>query len=345
MAVDLKSPEGKEVLAGLLQDADVLVENFRPGVLDRLGFGHELIKTAYPHLIYTTVSGFGHTDLYDSPCGNRPAYAIITESMAGLTHLAGDGKGPPAWMGFAMADIFAGTLAFAGTLLELLSRADGREGGRVDIAMYDGALLMNDLAIAAYSAVGEIMGGGQYLLQSPWGPFETTDGYIVIAVLTEREWTSLCEAIGRPDLRADKRLGTGRGRSKHHQDLVAPAIQEWCDGQTKHDCTDALTAHGVAASPVNTAADVMKCPQATSRGMLVEVDDRVAGRVTVPGNPIKLGGPAGRTIARIPALGEHTIEVLSDVLGLPDERVQAMWREGVVAAPGEPAPSGSFGPS
>src|ERR1700754_1457664 len=156
VALDLKATEGKEILRGLLREADVLVENFRPGVLARLGVDRAAIEQINPALVYTTVSGFGHDDLHPSPYRDRPAYAIITEAMSGLTHLAGDGQGPPVWMGFAMADIFAGTLAFSGTLLSLLDRQHG-DRRRVDIAMYDAGLLMNDLAIAAQSVAGETL--------------------------------------------------------------------------------------------------------------------------------------------------------------------------------------------
>ena len=331
VAVDLKSSGGQEVLAELIRGADVLVENFRPGVLRRLGFDYERMRELNPRLIYTSVSGFGHDDLGDSPFRDRPAYAIIAEAMAGLTHLAGDGEGPPVWMGFAMADVFAGTLALSGTLLALRDREATGEGRRVDIAMYDGSVFMNDLALAAYSAVGELLGPGQYLLQSPWGPFETTDGYVVVAVLTEPQWAALCEVLKRPDLRDDPRLQTGRDRSARHDELVAPVVRAWSQGRTKKECTELLLARGVPAAPVNTAADVLECPQVAAREMLVEVDDPVAGTTRLVGNPIKMDRVPEREAApRIPRLGEHTVEVLSGVLGLSDERVEQLQRQGAV---------------
>lgn len=334
IALDLKMPAGEEVLAELIRGADILVENFRPGVLTRLGFDYERMQGLNSRLIYTSVSGFGHDDLYESPYRDRPAYAIITEAMAGLTHLAGDGHGPPVWLGFAMADIFAGTLAFAGTLLALRDREVTGHGRRVDIGMYDGALFMNDLAIAAYSVVGEVLGPGQYLLQSPWGPFETTDGYVVIAVLTEAQWASLCAVLSRPDLRNDKRLQSGRDRSAHHDDLIAPAVREWSAGRTKEECTRLLLEQGVPAAPVNTAVEVQECPQAAARDMRVDIDDPVIGTARLVGNPIKMNGvPAHEAPLRVPQLGEHTREVLSDVLGLSDEQVEHLHRQGAVRMP------------
>jgi CoA:oxalate CoA-transferase len=340
IALDLKHPDGGEVLRGLLRDADVLVENFRPGVLARLGFDRAAIEAANPDIIYTTVTGFGHEDLYPSPYRDRPAYAIITEAMAGLTHLAGDGDGPPIWMGFAMADIFAGTLAFTGTLLAMLGKGS-HANRRVDIAMYDAALLMNDLALAAYSIAGENLGPGQYLLQAPWGPFRARDGYVVIAVLMEAQWQRLCEVIERPDLAQDPRLSSGIERSRNHAELVAPAVEAWCSTRAKEECTEILTAHGVPAAPVNTAADIMSCPQAAAREMIVEAHNAVAGTVRVVGNPIKLGGAADGAAVHIPALGEHTEEVLSEVLGMGDAEIAALLRCGAVAAPSSTTAAGA----
>lgn len=331
VGIDLKSPPGQEVLAGLLADADVLVENFRPGVLARLGFDRERLEEINPELIYTTVSGFGHDDLQPSLYRDHPTYAIVAEAMAGLMHLAGDGRGTPVWMGFAMADIFAGTLAFAGTLLALADRAQQRPGRRVDVAMYDGALLMNDLAIATHSVLGEVMGPGQYSLQSPWGPFPTTDGHVVIAVLNDRQWSALCELTGHPHLATDPRLRDGRGRSAHHEELVAPVLSAWTRPQPKQVVTDALLAAGIPSAPVRTAEDISHCPQTRARKMLVKVEDPVVGPVELVGNPIKLAGDeADAEGPRIPRLGEHTHEVLRERLGLGEEELQRLVDAGAI---------------
>jgi crotonobetainyl-CoA:carnitine CoA-transferase CaiB-like acyl-CoA transferase len=329
VAVDLKSSEGQEILRRLIERADVLVENFRPGVLARLGFDRQELERINRTLVYTSVSGFGHDDLYPSPYRDRPAYAIITEALAGLTHLAGDHAGPPVWMGFAMADIFAGTLAFAGTLLSLMDNE--KAGRRVDIAMFDASLLMNDLAIAAYSIVGETLGPGQYLLQSPWGPFETSDGYVVVAVLMNEQWRALCGVIGRDDLADHPELRTGVDRSRAHETLVAPPIAEWCRGRTKDECSDLLTAAGVPAAVVNTPAEAMTSPQTAARDMLLEVDNQVTGPVRVVGNPIKLDANREPINGSVPGLGRDTVAVLTGQLGLSEDEVTQLLDKGVVA--------------
>lgn len=333
ITIDLKSDRGRELFRDLLAEADILVENFRPGVLARLGFPTDVLNEINPDLIYTSVSGFGHDELLDSPYNERPAYAIITEAMGGLMHLAGHGDGsPPVWMGFAMADIFSGTLAFAGTLLALMSRQSQR-GGRVDIAMYDGAVLMNDLAMTAYSVLGDVMGPGQYSLQAPWGPFKAEDGYVVIAVLSEPQWRSLCDLLDRQDLKDDERLMSGQGRSRNHDDLVAPAIEAWATNRTKERAVEELLAHGVPAAPVNTSEDVFHSPQTRARNMLVEVEDPVLGPVELVGNPIKIDGHLkSNGTPRIPMLGEHTDEVLREVLGLEQDEIDDLRDAGAFGA-------------
>jgi crotonobetainyl-CoA:carnitine CoA-transferase CaiB-like acyl-CoA transferase len=331
VALDLKSEEGRSILRRLVATADVLVENFRPGVLERLGLDIATLKESRPDLIYVTVSGFGHDDLFPAPYRDRPAYAIISEAMAGLTNLAGDRAGPPVWMGFAMADIFAGTLAFAGSLLALLDRAGHPNGRRVDISMYDGSLFMNDLALILQTAVGETLGGGQYLLQSPWGPFRARDGHFVIAVLVERQWHALCAVIERPDLAADENLAAGRDRSRLHDELVKPAISAWCGTRGKEECAELLLAGGVPAAPVNTTRDLLDCPQLLARQMLVDVEAPVIGQARVVGNPIKLDGPAvdGAATA-IPRLGEHTRAVLRTVLEIDETELDELQRVGAI---------------
>jgi formyl-CoA transferase len=236
--------------------------------------------------------------------------------MGGLLHLAGDADGPPVWMGFAMSDIAAGLLALSGTLAALRDRDRTGQGRRVDISMLDAALLMNDLPMAYRSAVGGVMGRGGYSLQTPWGPFPTTDGYVAIAVISDAQWRALCGAIERPDLATRADLATGRDRSLRARDVVDPAVAAWTSQRTRAEVTEALTACSVPAAPVNTADDLLDDPAVLARDMLIEVEDPAVGPVRVVGNPIKLDGvpaPSGR---RIPRLGEHTADVLDELFGV-----------------------------
>jgi CoA:oxalate CoA-transferase len=329
--LDLKSERGKEILAELITQADVLVENFRPGVLARLGFPWERLHELNPRLVYTSISGFGHDDVLPSPYRDQPAYAIIAEAMAGLTHLAGEADRPPAWMGFAMSDIFSGTCAFAGTLVALKDRDRTGEGTRVDIGMFDASLLMNDLPLAYQEHLGETMGRGQYALQSPWGPFETSDGYVIIAVLNPREWAALCACIERPDLVEHPDLATGHLRSKAHESLVRPAVEAWTRARTRAEAVAALQAAKVPSAPVNTTADLLEDPQVSAREMRQETHNRELGTIRTVGNPIKVASSlVGQGPATLPGVGEHTDEVLHARLGLDDAAIAALREAKVI---------------
>lgn len=329
--LDLKTERGKEILAELVTQADVLVENFRPGVLARLGFSWERLHELNPRLVYTSISGFGHDDVLPSPHRDQPAYAIIAEAMAGLTHLAGEKDRPPAWMGFAMSDIFSGTCAFAGTLVALRDRDRTGEGTRVDIGMFDACLLMNDLPMAYQEHLGESMGRGQYALQSPWGPFEASDGYLIIAVLNPREWAALCACIDRPDLVDHPDLATGHMRSKAHETIVRPAIEAWTSVRTRGQAVAELQAARVPSAPVNTTEDLLDDEQIAARQMRQDTASRDLGTIRTIGNPIKVASSlVGQEPTSLPALGEHTDEVLRTRLGLDDAEIAALRESKVV---------------
>ena len=329
--LNLKTDQGKEILAELIGQADILVENFRPGVLARLGFDAEMLVSLNPRLIYTSISGFGHDDVLESPYRDLPAYAILSEAMAGLTHLAGDKDKAPAWMGFAMSDVFSGTCAFAGTLIALRDRERSGHGTRVDIGMFDASLLMNDLALAYESLVGETMGRGQYALQSPWGPFKTCDGYVIVAVLNNREWKSLCRVIARVDLSADESLSSGVQRSKAHEGMIRPAIEAWTSQRTRAQAVKELQAEGVPCSPVNTTADLLDDPQVKARQMLQKVETVELGEVELVGNPIKVASSlVGNKPSHVPSLGEHTVTELQNRLSLAESEIERLRAENVI---------------
>jgi crotonobetainyl-CoA:carnitine CoA-transferase CaiB-like acyl-CoA transferase len=312
VVIDLKTREGHDLLLDIVADCDILVENFRPGVLDRLGLGRGVLERANPSLIYVSVSGYGHDDLMASTYSDRPAYALIAEAIAGLTDLARDEEGRPVWMGFAMADIFSGVLALAGTLLALHKRDQGiREFQRVDIAMADAALFMNDLQIAAHSTGNTTMAPGGYALQSPWGAYPALDGDVVIAVMTDTQWSRLCQLMNRPELSADSRLQSGSSRAAHAKAIVAPAVNSWTRSLTRQQVVALLSDNGIPAAPVNDVGEVLASPHFAARQMLVTATDDSFGPVTVVGNPIKVSGSTTNTDLRIPSLGEHSEEIWS----------------------------------
>jgi crotonobetainyl-CoA:carnitine CoA-transferase CaiB-like acyl-CoA transferase len=207
---------------------------------------------------------------------------LIAEAIAGLTDLARDEEGRPVWMGFAMADIFSGVLALAGTLLALHKRDQGiREFQRVDIAMADAALFMNDLQIAAHSTGNTTMAPGGYALQSPWGAYPALDGDVVIAVMTDTQWSRLCQLMNRPELSADSRLQSGSSRAAHAKAIVAPAVNSWTRSLTRQQVVALLSDNGIPAAPVNDVGEVLASPHFAARQMLVTATDDSFGPVTV----------------------------------------------------------------
>lgn len=330
VCIDLKTAEGREVLGELIAAADVVVENFRPGVMQRLGFDFARMKQLNPELVYTTVSGYGHDDLLPSPNTSDPAYAILTEANAGLLHLAGAPDGRPVWMGFAMSDIFSGVLAFAGTVVALGEVEHGRGPQRVDISMFDASLFMNDLPVNTFEVLGRVTGRGQYPLQAPWGPFPTADGYLAIAIMSEREWAALCDAIDRPGLASDEKLQTGEGRAAN-MDIIDAEVSGWLADRSTGTAVSHLQAAGVPCAPVNDAAGAARLPHTGAREMLVDVFHEHAGRSRVVGNPIKSSVPTRlREGSTIPRLGQDTRHVLREVLERDNGAIDDLVERGVV---------------
>lgn len=332
VTINLKDEAGRDLLRRLVARSDVLVENFRPGVLERLGLGWPELRAANPRLVYASISGFGHDDLLPaSPYSSLPAYAIICEAYAGILHLVGEAPDrPPHWLGFALADLTAGLMAVIGIFGALRRRDATGEGQRVDISMYDAAMFMNDQAITLQSAVGEVMTRGPYTLQAPWGLYPVRDGYVAIAVMGERQWQGLCRAIGREDLAGDPRCASGSLRAEHMDDVIMPVLGPWLLARDRREVTEILQRHDVPSAPVHTAADLFTCGHVEARHMLVPFDHPVAGTVHTVGNPVKISGHQGGRATPPPELGQHTDQVLTGLLGLDDAEIARLREGGVI---------------
>lgn len=331
LTLDLKQPAGRRLLLQLAERSDVLVENFSSGVMERLGLGYGELSAANPRLVYASISGFGRHDVLPGPLMDQPAYAIIAEAYSGLLDQVGESvERPPHWLGFAMADLAAGVFAFGGILGALFARERTGRGSRLDVAMHDAAMFMNEQAVCLYSATAELMRRGTYGYQAPWGIFPVTDGYVALAIMGNEQWTALCEASGSPELAADPRCATGILRAEHMKDLVEPRLSAWLMSHGRDEVVRDLQRRGVPCAPVNTAADLFSSPQVAAHGMLVEVDHEVAGRVSAVGNPIKIRGvPDPRPMAP-PLLGADTDTLLRQLLLLDDTAIAALRDQGVI---------------
>jgi len=327
MTLNLKSPRGKQIIRELVLQMDVAVENFRPGTLDRLGLGYETLCEINPRLIYAASSGFGRT----GPYSRRPAYDGVVQAMGGVMSITGPEDGTPTRVGTSIGDIVAGIFTAIGILSALTARERTGQGQLVDVAMLDCQVAILENAIARYGVTGEIPRpiGSRHPSVVPLEPFKTQDGQLMVAVGNDTVWVRLCEGLERPDLAADPRFTTNPSRLAHYAEL-RPVLAEIFQTRTNADWQARLDAAGVPASPINNVAQVMEHPQVLAREMLVKLTHPVAGELTMAGIPIKLSETPGAMRMPAPTLGQHTEEVLRELLGYTPEQIAELRAEGAI---------------
>ncbi len=326
VALNLKHPRGVEVLHRLLEVADVLVENFRPGVMERLGLDYPRLGERYPRLVYCSISGFGQT----GPYRDKPAYDLILQGMGGIMGITGEEEGPPVKVGVAVADICAGMFAAFGILAALRVRERTGRGQWVDAALLDGQVAWLTYAAANYFATGEnpVRMGSAHPNLCPYQAFQTQDGYLNVAVGSEAIWKRFCEVVD-PELATDPRFRTNADRVRHRSELI-PLLQEHFRKRPTREWTQLLDAAGVPNGPIYTVAEVFQDPQTQHRQMRVELEHPTAGRISVTGIPIKFSETPGSVRMPPPVLGQHTAAVLRE-LGYSEEEVESLVQEGVAA--------------
>jgi CoA:oxalate CoA-transferase len=332
VCVDLKHEAGRGVLEKLVRAADVLVENFRPGVLERLGFGWERLQELNPRLIYASITGFGHSP---SPYRDRAAFTPIVEGVAGTVIYRNEHE-PPTITGYPVGDIFPAGLAAGAIGMALYRRSRDGQGARIDMAMYDAMVSMNERAIGMAGMVGRdfLPGRATDLGSAPSGVFRASDGFLSISVVGDRIWARFCEAIERPDWIADDRLATGPARAQHFHDVIAPGIEAWLAGRTRAEAVERLTAAGVPAAEVARPSEIVDAPQARARDMIVTYQAAENGvSATVVGNPIRFEGEPRGTPGDAPVLGQHTVEVLREWAELSGAEIDALLAAPAVKGP------------
>ncbi len=325
LTLNLKDARGKALLLRLLADADVLVENFRPGTMDRLGLGHVQLRERFPRLVYAAISGFGQ----DGPYREHAAYDLILQGMGGLMGITGEEGGAPVKVGVAVADIGAGMYAAFGILAALRVRDRTGRGQLVDTAMLDGQISWLTYGAGIYFATGQNPGrlGSAHPSIVPYQAFRTADGYLNVAVGSEAIWRRFCEAVA-PELADDKRFATNRDRVASRQALI-DRLETIFAAQTTQKWILTLDAAGVPNGPILSVAEVFGDPQVRHRQMQVELTHPVAGRIKQTGLPIKLSETPGQIRTAPPTLGQHTETILKE-LGLTAHEVTALRRDGVV---------------
>lgn len=325
ITIDLKQERGKEILRRMAQASDVLVENFRPGVMDRLGLGYTALSVLNPALIYAAVTGFGKT----GPYKDRPAFDFIAQAMSGFMSLNGDRTMPYMRAGIPISDTIAGLYAAFGILTALRERDRTGRGQEVQTAMVDGLISMFAFASAAYFGTGQLppRNGNDHMVISPYGLFNAIDGPIAIAPSTEKSWKQLCAVLGREELMGDPRFDSAEKRRDHRGEINA-IVASVIAGRTREEWIEMMNRAGVPCGPVNNLAQAFSDPQVLHQEMVI-ASVQPSGPVKVPGFPVKMSATPARLHKPSPQVGEHTIGVLQE-LGYQGKEIQGLVHDCVV---------------
>jgi CoA:oxalate CoA-transferase len=329
LALNLREDAGRQVLKDLIEVSDVVVENLRPGAMDRLGLGYEQLKVVNPRLVYAAISGFGRLEGYTGPYSTRPAFDIVAEAMSGMMHLVGFADKPPSWSIYGLADVYSGMVTAYGVMLALFMRAKTGFGQYVDSAMLDNMLALNERMVTVFSFTGESPKRGQLTGIAPRGAFACRDGYLALNIPDDIQWGRLCKAMAREDLMSDTRTADGTSRAENAE-YIRSIIESWLADKTRANAVALLEEYGVPSGPVYTAADVFDDPHLAARKMLVSVDDPVAGPRKYARTPLHLSAAPEIPTDPAPQLGEHTLSILRDLLGYGEAQIGKLHEKGVV---------------
>ena len=327
LTLNLKSEAGKVVLCRLVETADVLLENFRPGTLERLGFGYAAVRALNPRLVYCSISGFGES----GPEAGRPGYDLIVQGESGVMDLTGFLDGPPVKVGNSIADLAAGTMAAHGIVLALFARERTGSGQKVEIAMLEVMAALLTYQGQAYFATGTSprRRGNQHPSIVPYEVFPAADGYLTVGVANNSLWGRFCRALGRPELTTDPRFDT-EARRVENRDVLVPLLGTIFATAPVAEWLERLGRTGVPAGKIKSVGEVLESEHLKARGAIVSVVHPTAGPMRMVGPAIRLHGTPGEAAAPAPLLGEHTEEILAKLLGYSAGEVERFRAEGAV---------------
>jgi len=328
VTLDLRKHEGQELLKKMIIKADVIVENYRPGTMERWNLGYEDLRTVNPKIIYAAVSGFGHS----GPYSRKPAYDIVIQAMSGIMSLTGPEGGPSCRVGTSVGDIIPGLYTAFGIMMALYHRNVSGKGQKVDVAMFDGLVAALENAIARFQVEQRVPKplGNRHPSVTPFDSFSAKDGLVVIGAGSQRLWELLCkDVIAQPELASDPLFVNGENRTKNHKELKN-ILEAAFSKMTLSELTSALEKTGIPHGPINSIDRVMEDPQLRARDMFVEIEHPVAGKLKYAGIPVKLSRTPGSIQAPAPILGQHTYEVLQKFAGLTKEDIADLHQKGIV---------------
>ena len=321
VTLNLKAEPDKQAFLKLVQKADVVVENFKPGTMERMGLGYDVISSVNPRVVFLAVSGFGYTGPYSS----RGALDMVIQGISGLMSLTGEPDGPAMRCGTSASDVFTALYTFGAAAAALYDREKTGKGQFVDIAMLDSTFSCLENAVINTCVFGKNPQrvGNSHPTSVPFGTFPTLDGEIIITCSRDPAFYSLCRALGREDMIQDPRFSAAEGRRQHKTELTEE-ISRFTSARTMAECEDILNEHGVPNSRINTMTMICADPQINARNMVVEVDHPVAGKYKMAGSPLKFSNYPDTTYAPAPTLGQHTVQVLQEYIGMPAEEISAL---------------------
>lgn len=324
MTLNMKSEEGKQILKDLVKEADVLVENFRGGTMDKLGLGYDVLKEINPRLIYSACTGFGMTGPYKFD----PAYDVIVQGMGGIMSITGQEGGEPTKVGASIGDITAGIFSAVGIMMALYAREKTGKGQLVDVSMLDCQVAILENAIARYMNAGVSPKpiGNRHASITPFQSLKTSDGYVIIAVGNDTLWQKFCGLIDRPDLAADPRFTTNPLRTENVK-VLGEELTKTFVTKTMDEWLHILKKGGIPVGPINDVERVIKDPAVIARDMIVTTHHPVAGDVEMAGVPIKLSDTPGSVDGPAPTLGQHTREILKEKLNMDDALIDQLYAD------------------
>ncbi len=324
MTLNFKRQAECDVFKEMVKYADVVVENYRPGTMEKFGLGYDELKKINPKIIYAACSGFGHSGPYQY----KPAYDIIVQAMGGIMSITGPEGGEPCRVGASVGDIIAGMFTAYGVMMALYHREKTGEGQKVDVGMLDCQVAVLENAIARYVTSGSVPTplGNRHPSISPFSSFTAKDGHIIVGAGNDRLWTKLCNILGKPELLTDPRFNTNGNRTAHVKELTA-ILNEVFSTKTIEQWMEVLEAAELPCAPINTVDKIVNDPQIKARNMIVELEHPVAGHLKMAGVPVKMSVTPGAVERPAPLLGQHTAELLKEILGWDEAETAKFFAE------------------
>ena len=328
IVIDLKSEDGLALARDLAAKCDILIENYRPGVMDRLGLGYEALKAINPGLIYCAISGYGMT----GPMKDRPSFDIVLQAQSGALYMNAEPGGQPMKLGLPMGDLVGGISGPIGILAALFERTHTGKGCLIDVSLTEGLIGLSAYLpqLAWFTGQEPQPQGSQHPNLVPYGVFPASDGSIVVACLTPGFWARICTAIERPDMAADPRFDSLEKRRDARGEINA-AVEAFTSRHTVDQLVAIFTAHEVPHAPILSVLQALNSPQSQARGVVTEVLHPTLGAIPMVNRPIRYADVEQAPVASPPVLGQHTDEVLRDLLGLDDTRIAELKNSGAVA--------------